>query len=166
MSGPTVLKNYRAAGGQSPVIFLTGRSDLQSKTEGLDLGADDYLTKPFELSELSARIRSRLRRPGGFQTSLLTVGNVFLNSETRSVQVKDENVHLTTKEFLILEYLMRHPDQTFGARALRDALWPSDSEVVEDAVRVCMKKLRKKITVNDECIVKTVLGSGYIVETS
>jgi DNA-binding response OmpR family regulator len=166
MTGPDVLRKFRQAGGQTPVIFLTGRNDVQSITTGLDLGADDYLTKPFDMPVLSARIRSRLRRLGGLQSFKMTVGNLTLDSETRNVWIDGESIHLTNKEFTVLEYLMRHPNQLFGARALRDALWPSDSETSEDSVRVCIKKLRRKISgESDDCIVKTVLGSGYRVET-
>jgi two-component system, OmpR family, response regulator ArlR len=167
MTGPEVLKRFRSAGGQTPVIFLTGKNDLQSITTGLDCGADDYLTKPFDMPELSARIRSRLRRRGGLQSFKISVGNITLDSETRHVSLDGESVHLTNKEFTVLEFLMRNPNRLFGARALRDALWPSDSETSEDSVRVCIKKLRRKISdQNDECIVKTVLGSGYTVETT
>jgi DNA-binding response OmpR family regulator len=166
INGPEVLRRFRSAGGQTPVIFLTGKGDSQSITTGLDLGADDYLTKPVDMPVLSARIRSRLRRPGGLQSFKITVGNITLDSETRNVWMNGESIHLTNKEFVVLEFLMRHQNQLFGARALRDALWPSDSETSEDSVRVCIKKLRRKISINDDCIVKTVLGLGYTIENN
>jgi len=162
-TGPEILRKFRETGGQTPAIILTGRTDLHSKTTGLDSGADDYLTKPVALPELSARIRSRLRRPIGFQPDKTVVDNVALDFDTRQITVSGQPVHLTKKEFSVLEFLVKHPDQTFGARALRDKLWPSDSEVSEDTVRVCIQALRRKITIDDICIVKTIPGSGYTV---
>lgn len=165
-TGPEILRTFRGKGGQTPAIILTGRSDLASKTAGLDSGADDYLTKPVELPELSARIRSRLRRPTGFQPDKTLIDNVSLDFDTRQVAVAGTPIRLTKKEFAVLEFLVKHADQTFGAKALRDKLWPSDSEVSEDNVRVCIQSLRKKITSNNVCILTTIPGSGYTVSRS
>ncbi|HEY9684353.1 MAG TPA: response regulator transcription factor [Drouetiella sp.] len=162
MTGPEILKKFRADGGRTPVIFLTGRTDVESKTSGLDAGADDFVSKPVALPELSARIRACLRRSGGFQS--LSVGNVTLDSEKRIVTVSGERVHLTTKEYRLLEFMMRHPKQTFGARELLEHVWPSDTEIMESTVRVCVKTLRTKIGGEGNCILKTILGSGYIVD--
>ena len=164
MNGPEILKQFRSDGGSTPVIFLTGRDDLESKTSGLDLGADDYLSKPFALPELSARIRSCLRRSGGFQPLEVVIGNVHLNGDKRLVLVNGERVHLTTKEYRLLEFLMRHPKETFGARDLLDRVWPSDTEIMESTVRVCVKSLRTKISTNGQCILKTILGTGYVID--
>jgi DNA-binding response OmpR family regulator len=164
MTGVEVLRKYRAEGGLTPVIFLTGRGDLSSKEIGLDTGADDYLTKPFDMRELTARIRSLLRRPTGLLPNKITVGNLVLEPETRKVIFNNEPVRLTNKEYSVLEFLIYHPNQVFGARALMHAVWPSDSESSEDTVRACVKNLRRKITAGDECIIKTVLGAGYTVE--
>lgn len=164
MPGVEVLRKYRSGGGDTPVIFLTGRDDVSSKEFGLDSGADDYLTKPFDVRELSARIRSLLRRPGGLLPSKITVGNLVLESETRRVFISGNHVRLTNKEYSVLEFLIRHPNQMFGARMLMQAVWPSDSESSEDTVRACVKNLRRKITVDGQCIVKTVAGAGYTIE--
>lgn len=162
LTGPEVLKRFRADGGKTPVIFLTGRNDIVSKTTGLDAGADDYLTKPVALPELSARIRVCLRRSTGSQS--LIIGNVTVETENRMVTVDGERIHLTTKEYRLLEFLMRHPKQTFGARDLLNHVWPSDAEIMESTVRVCVKTLRTKISSNGNCILKTILGSGYIID--
>jgi DNA-binding response OmpR family regulator len=164
MSGVDILRSYRSNGGDAQVILLTGKDDLFSKTTGLDLGADDYLTKPVQLPELSSRIRACLRRRGTFQPFRVTVGNVHLDADKRLVTLNGERIFLTTKEFTVLEFLMRHPKEVFGSRALLERLWPSDSEISENTVGVCVKSLRAKIGKGDNCILKTILGSGYTVD--
>jgi two-component system OmpR family response regulator len=164
IQGVDVLRKFRTAGGKTPVIFLTGRNDIFSKEAGFDTGADDYLTKPFDVRELGARIRSLLRRPAGILPSKITVGNLLIEPDTRKVFVGGKATHLTNREYAVLEFLVRHPNQVYGARALLQAVWPSDAEASEDTVRSCMKNLRRKITVDDECIVKTIQGAGYTVE--
>lgn len=164
MTGVEVLRKYRSSGGITPVIFLTGRGDLSSKEIGLDTGADDYLTKPFDVRELAARIRSLLRRPSGLLPSKISVGNLVIEPETRRVFLSGNPVRLTNKEYAVLEFLVRHPNQIFGARVLMQSVWPSDSESSEDTVRACVKNLRRKITQADECVVKTVAGAGYTIE--
>lgn len=162
ISGYEVLKKYRASGGAAPVIFLTGREDIDSKEASLDGGADDYLTKPFEIRELGARIRSLLRRPAGIIPTTITAGNLCIERESKRVFLGSQPVHLTHKEFAVLDFLLRHPNQIFGSKALLDAVWTEGA--TEDAVRACVKNLRHKITADGKCIVKTVLGSGYTVE--
>lgn len=164
LSGVEVLRKFRNNGGLTPVIFLTGRDDVSSKETGLDAGADDYLTKPFDVRELGARIRSLLRRPVGLMPKKITIGNLVLEPETRKVFFSGQPLRLTNKEYAVLEFLVHHPNQVFGARALMQAIWPSDSESSEDTVRACVKNLRRKITCGNKCIIKTVLGSGYTVE--
>ncbi|HMX45054.1 MAG TPA: response regulator transcription factor [Candidatus Obscuribacter sp.] len=165
MSGLDVVKQYRKQGGGAPIIFLTGRGEIINREEGLDSGADDYLVKPFDVRELSARIRSLLRRPKGLLPTELMLKGVQLELETRTVKVGPQNVHLMPKQCALLEYLMRHPNRPFGAKALLDAVWPSDSEASEDTVRTCMKTLRRQLaTVGKEDFIKTVLGSGYLIE--
>ena len=165
MSGFEVLEQFRSSGGDTPVIFLTGRDDDNSKLFGLDGGADDYISKPFDLRELSARVRSRLRRPGILLPSRITVGNIILDLERRKVMLDSASVRLTNKEYAVLEFLMRHPNQIFSARDVLDAVWSAETESSEDTVRSCIKNLRRKITVDgQECVLKTVAGSGYTVE--
>ncbi len=166
MSGYEVLKSYRSMGGQAPVLFLTGRDDVDSKEFGLDGGADDYITKPFDMRELTSRVRARLRRPGGLLPAKIVRGNVTLDPETRKVFLDSSSVRLTNKEYAVLEFLMRHPDQVFSSRAILDAVWAADTESSEDTVRACIKNLRRKITVEGQpCVVKTLAGSGYTIES-
>lgn len=164
IKGVDVLRNLRSAGNSTPVIFLTGRSDIDSKELGLDHGADDYLTKPFDVRELAARIRSLLRRPGGLLPGKIQVGNLIIELDTKKVFANGASVRLTNKEYAVLEFLIRHPNQVFGSKALMQSVWPSDSEAGDDTVRACVKNLRRKISFDDVCIVKTIPGAGYTIE--
>lgn len=165
LTGVDVCRNYRKGGGQAPIIFLTGKGDIPSREEGLDSGGDDYLVKPFDIRELSARVRSLLRRPKGILPTELVVQEVALRLEDRTVSFQGQSVHLMPKQCALLEYLMRHPNRPFGAKALLDAVWPSDSEASEDTVRTCMKTLRRQLgSLGKEELIKTVLGSGYLIE--
>jgi DNA-binding response OmpR family regulator len=167
MEGIEILREFRADGGATPIIFLTGHDDLKSKKDGLNSGADDYLTKPFDAEELGARIRSLLRRPPGLLSTKLAVGNCVLEPATQTVRVDGETVHLGKREFAVLEFLMRHPNKCFGSRELLESVWPSDTDASEGSVRACMLALRKKITGNEsECIIDTVHGAGYIVRSA
>ncbi|MBX9940193.1 MAG: response regulator transcription factor [Candidatus Obscuribacterales bacterium] len=165
MTGLEVVKQYRKQGGAAPIIFLTGRGEIDNREQGLDGGADDYMVKPFDVRELSARIRSLLRRPKGLLPTELAIKGVKLELETRTVKVGEQSAHLMPKQCALLEYLMRHPNRPFGAKALLDAVWPSDSEASEDTVRTCMKTLRRQLgTLGKEDFIKTMLGSGYLIE--
>jgi OmpR-family two-component system manganese-sensing response regulator len=165
LTGLDVCKQYRQSGGQSSIIFLTGKSDIPSKEQGLDFGADDYLTKPFDLRELSARIRTVMRRPMGLLKDELKIGDVSLDVKSRTLYVNKEPIHLTPKESALLEFLMRHPNRTHGAKNLLQSVWASDREATTDTVRSWMRLLRHKLSgvgLND--FIKTVSGSGYMIQ--
>lgn len=165
LNGIDVLKEFRKSGGQTPVIFLTGQSQIDEKMEGLGSGADDYITKPFHLKELAARVKAILRRPKGLLPMTKAVGNLTVVEGTRTVNVDGKTVNLGRREFAVFEFLWSHPNRTYSAKELMKAIWPSDAETSEDAVRVCVNSLRKKITGADgTCVVKTILGSGYTIE--
>ncbi|HEY9774368.1 MAG TPA: response regulator transcription factor [Planktothrix sp.] len=165
MAGIDVCKQYRENGGVAAVIFVTGRGSVEHREEGLDSGADDYLTKPFSVKELSARIRALMRRPALTQQNVLTVGNLRLDNTSRKVFRDSEELQLLPKELAMLEYLMRRPGQVFSSKALLDSVWPSDSSASEDTVRTYVKTLRKKITKADSpCLIKTIHGLGYKIE--
>ncbi|MBK7748279.1 MAG: response regulator transcription factor [Candidatus Obscuribacter sp.] len=165
VAGIDVLRTYRKNGGTTPIIFLTGRGEIINREEGLDSGADDYMVKPFDVRELSARIRSLLRRPKGLLPTELTIQGLHLELETRTAKAGANAVHLMPKQCSLLEFLMRHPNRPFGAKALLDAVWPSESEASEDTVRTCMKTLRRQLAnIGKEDLIKTVLGSGYLIE--
>ena len=162
-SGVDVCRWFRQRGDKTPVLMLTARGEIDDKEKGLDSGADDYLTKPFHLREFQARVRALLRRgSSAAATNVLSHGSVVLDTAARKVTRDGVDVKLEPKEFNLLEFLMRHPNQAFTADALITRVWESDSEVSPDAVRVYVRMLRKKIdTGGKNSIVQTVHGSGY-----
>ena len=165
LSGAEVCENYRTSGGQAAVLMLTGRSDVPSKAIGLDSGADDYLTKPYDFRELAARVRSLLRRPAGLIHNALSADGVQLEVETRTAKIGADSVELTPRECAILEFLIRHANRPYASKALLNAVWPLESAMSEDTVRSCMRHLRTKLaTAGGESIIKTVQGLGYVVE--
>lgn len=165
ISGLDLCKQYRKSGGTTPVIFLTGRGDINSKEQGLDYGADDYLVKPFDVRELAARIRSVMRRPSSLLPSEVRIGNVVLDTKTRILTVDEGTSRLMPREAALLEYLMRHPNRIFGSKDLLNAVWPSDAEASSETVRSWMRNLRQKLSAaGKEDFIKTIPGSGYLIE--
>jgi DNA-binding response OmpR family regulator len=162
-SGLDVCRWFRSRGDKTPILMLTARGELDDKEKGLDSGADDYLTKPFHLREFQARVRALLRRGSSSAASnVLSVGTVALDTVARKVTRDGAEVRLEPKEFNLLEFLLRHPNQAFNADALITRVWQSDTEVSTDAVRVYVRMLRKKLDVEGKpSIVETVHGSGY-----
>lgn len=162
-NGVEVCRWLRSRGDKSPVLMLTARGELDDKEKGLDSGADDYLTKPFHLREFQARARALLRRGSSSAvTNVLSVGAVSLDTAARKVTRDGVEVRLEPKEFNLLEFLLRHPNQAFTADALITRVWQSDTEISPDAVRVYVRMLRKKLDVQGgPSIVETVHGSGY-----
>ncbi|MBS1992342.1 MAG: response regulator transcription factor [Cyanobacteria bacterium SZAS LIN-3] len=165
MSGIEVIREYRSAGGKTPVLMLTGKSTIPDKEEGFDSGVDDYLTKPFHMKELSARLRALLRRPTTLVTEVLEYGALHMDRRTHVVLIHGKAVDLKPTEYALLEFLMRHPGQVFAAEVLLDRVWSSQSDSSVDALTTCIKRLRKKISVEgQESIIKTVYGVGYKLE--
>ena len=162
LSGVEVCRKYRNRGGTTPILMLTAKTHVDEKSAGLDAGADDYLTKPFELKELSARIRALLRRPSAFSGTVLRVGPIVMDTATYKVSRVDEQIQLLPKEFALLEFFMRHPNQAFSAEALLDRVWTSDSEASPETIRTYIKRLRKKIDEEGKpSLLGTVHGVGY-----
>lgn len=165
MTGLDLCRLYRAKGGQAPIIMLTGKEDIVSKGEGLDSGADDYLVKPFDIRELAARIRSLLRRPPTYVADL-SIGDVKLQPATRTVWIGERSTVLMPKQSLVLEFLMRHPNQPFTGKTLLSSVWPSDASASEETVRTCVKTLRQQLaTLGQTEFIKTLHGAGYLVST-
>jgi DNA-binding response OmpR family regulator len=165
LSGIEVCKAYRSTGGTAPILLLTAKRHVDEKEQGLDAGADDYLTKPFEMKELYARIRALLRRPQVFSGSVLQVGELVLEPGSYKMTRSGAEIALLPKEFALLEFLMRHPNQVFSAEALLDRVWSSDSEASPETIRTYIKRLRKKIDVDGQpSILSTVHGVGYKLE--
>jgi DNA-binding response OmpR family regulator len=165
LSGIEVCKYFRSSGGNTPILILTGKSDIADKETGLDAGADDYLTKPFHPRELSARLRALGRRPTECLDDQLRAGELVLQIHKYRLTKNGVEIDLLPLEFSLLEFFMRHPGRVFGADALLERVWPVNSEASPEAVRTCIKTLRKKIdTEGEPSLIKTVHGVGYKLE--
>lgn len=163
-SGIEVLKEFRKKGGLTPVLVLTGQDKIDQKIQGLDAGADDYLTKPFHVQELTARLRSLLRRPREFTGDQISVGEVEIDTGSRSVQVGGQSVTLKPREFVLLEFLMRHQNKVISPDEILQNVWSSDSDATSETIYTHVKNLRKKLASHGaETFIRTVHGAGYIV---
>jgi DNA-binding response OmpR family regulator len=166
--GLSVLKEIRKEGINTPVLMLTALGDLDDRIRGLDQGADDYLAKPFSMSELLARIRAMLRRGRG-GNPLLTCGPVTLNTVNRSVTLDDMPVTLTVKEFAILEFLLYNKGRVVSRFSLAEHVWGDnfDPFTMSNFIDVHMKNLRQKIKKGGrDSVIRTVRGAGYIIDDS
>lgn len=161
-SGIDILRELRKGGRLTPVLLLTARGDVQDKEQGLDSGADDYLTKPFEPREFSARVRSILRR-NTQQTSNEVKAGPFVLDPVKFIAAKNgQELRLQPKEFALLELFMRHPNEVFSHDALLTRIWASDSDTSPDTVRVYVGTLRSKIDGDSEpSFIETVFRRGY-----
>jgi DNA-binding response OmpR family regulator len=167
LTGFEICRRYRTQGGTTPIIIRTAKKSLSSKEVGLDSGADDYLTKPFKLRELSARIRALLRRPRTVLPALLTVGDVQLDTSQRKVLKSGSEVRLLAKEFALLELLMRNAGQVLSVDYIIDSAWNNDRDVSPDTIRSYIRSLRKKIDNESESsIIQNIHGVGYKIESS
>ena len=163
-SGVDLLKRFRQKGVGAPILMLTARSHIEDKEKGFEYGADDYLTKPFNVRELRARLAALLRR-GHYVEDVLEFKNVRLDVKTHEVFVDNERVTLLPKEYALLETLMRNRNQIFTLDSLINTLWDASENATYDAVRTCMTRLRKKIDRKDEqSIITTVVGVGYKID--
>jgi two-component system, OmpR family, response regulator len=158
--GLSILKNLRQQKNSVPVILLTARAELGERLEGLDLGADDYLTKPFYVDELIARIRAISRRLGRDQLNLIESGPLILNVVTRKVNADGADVELTSREFALLEYLCRSPGRVLTRTQIYEHVWSYDFDPRTNLVDVYIGRLRKKLGIAGGQI-ETVRGVGY-----
>jgi DNA-binding response OmpR family regulator len=150
MPGIEICKHYRSNRGMTPIIMLTAKGAIADRETGLDSGADDYLTKPFSLKELSARIRALLRRPAAVVSNVLQVGAISLDPIKHRVMKNGVEVQLLPRDFALLEFFMRNVDQVFSTDALLQRVWDDDSEATSDALRTSIKRLRKKLDDGDD----------------
>ncbi|MQW92973.1 response regulator [Acinetobacter wanghuae] len=157
-SGDEILVALRSRQKTTPVIFLTARDQLQDRIQGLDLGANDYLVKPFNLEELSARIRAQLRSHQQTATDVLVWQNLQLDVQAKSLKQDDQAVNLTAKEFQILHKLMQKPEHIVTREQLEASLYAWGDEIESNAIEVFIYQLRKKIGAE---MIKTVRGLGY-----
>ncbi|MFA6253668.1 MAG: response regulator transcription factor [Candidatus Paceibacterota bacterium] len=161
-SGYEICGSAREAGIQTPILILTAKHELDSKVKLLNIGADDYLTKPFELKELLARIRAITRRPKEKLPEKLKLRDLILNPSTQKVTRAGKELKLSLKEFRLLEYLMRRPNKAVSRQDLLDNVWDSDFDSMSNVLDVFIKKLRDKVDKGrGPKLIETVWGVGY-----
>lgn len=163
MSGLQICKRLRTSRPGLLILILTARDKTDERVTGLDAGADDYLGKPFHFKELAARVRALLRRNISGRPMLLQCGDLLLNPLTGVACLNSVRIHLTTKEFSILEYLMRNQDHIVSQEELLEHLWDANANTFTNAVRVHVNSLRRKLCRDEESLtyIETVIGRGY-----
>jgi len=160
--GITVCQELRTREINTPILMLTAKDRIEDRVKGLDSGADDYLVKPFAFSELLARVRALLRREAISKSPKLQVGNLVMDTLTREVWQGDKKIELTTKEYALLEYFMRHPNMVITRTMLMEKVWDYDFEGISNVIDVYIRRLRLKLDeVEGESIIETVRGAGY-----
>ena len=163
--GITVLKEARAKGMTLPILILTAKSEIDDKVLGLDAGADDYLTKPFSMKELLARVRVMTRRKAESTDNLLTFGNLTLDTATFELKCGEKSLRLANKEFQMMQMLMVSPGQIISTEKFMDKIWVWDSETELNVVWVYISYLRKKLqNLGANVKLAAVRGSGYTLE--
>ena len=158
LDGTEVLRTLRAQGRKLPILILSARDDVRDKVAGLQLGADDYLTKPFEFDELLARVQVRLRTAGTSAPTVLTVGELALDLRTRRAIAHGETIELSAREFALLELFLRHPDQVLSREQVLARVWGYDFDPGSNVVEVYVGYLRRKLGPDR---IATVRGMGY-----
>jgi len=167
IEGIEALKQIRKKNIHTPVLILTAKGQVEDKIEGLDSGADDYLTKPFAFTELLARVRALSRRHKNITDSVFKISDLTLNSKTFEVQRAGKKIKLSNKEFSLLEYLLRHAKQIVKKDQIMQSVWNYDSDVLPNSVEVYIKHLRDKIDKpfkKSSNLIHTIRGFGYKIE--
>ncbi len=162
--GLAILKEIREQGDDTPVLMLTARDGIEDRVKGLDLGADDYLVKPFAFDELLARIRVMMRRKPKFTSNRLTVADLVLDRDMKRVWRAEKEIKLSSKEFMVLEYLMRNQNIVLSRSQIEQNVWDFDFEGGSNVIDVYIRYLRKKIDEGfDRRLIHTVRGAGYVL---
>ena len=164
--GLSILKGLRKEGNVTPILLLTARNELDDRIEGLSLGADDYLAKPFYVEELVARIQALIRRVSGERQNKLSVGDLCLDRIAREATWHGQTVDLTGREFNLIEYLMRSPGRVFTRTQILEHVWDYDFDPSTNVVDVCIQRIRKKIAsikadADEQSVIESVRGVGY-----
>jgi DNA-binding response OmpR family regulator len=163
--GLELLRNLRAKKPSTPVLLLTAKTSIEDKVKGLDGGADDYLTKPFAVTELLARVRSLIRRGSSSHAAALRLGDVVLDPFTRKVQRGDKAIDLTTKEYALLEYFMRNENKVLSRTVISEHIWGYNFDTGTNIIDVYINHLRNKIDGGfEKKLLHTVRGVGYVMK--
>jgi len=161
--GPGLVKLWREAGEQAPILILTARTTIGDRVTGLDAGADDYLPKPFSFDELLARVRALLRRPRAHGGNILKTEGLLLDVVAKTVESDGAPIHLTAKEFQLIEYLLRHKGEVVSKDQLLDHVWADEERVQHNTVETFIANVRKKLGTSKD-VIHTVRGYGYKVD--
>jgi two component transcriptional regulator, winged helix family len=165
VDGFEVIKKLRDKGNHTSVLMLTARDSADDKVKGLDLGADDYIVKPFDFNELMARIRAVVRRKYGNSSNKLVIGDLILDTSEKSVTRAGRQIELTGKEYEVLEYLMQSKNRILSRDQIKNHVWDFDYEGDSNIIDVLIKNIRKKIDVEDgKQIIYTKRGLGYVIK--
>lgn len=160
--GATVCQEIRQRGKNCPILMLSVETDIPRKIELLNLGADDYMTKPFSYEELYARIKAMLRRPKGLVQPVLSIDNVTLNTTTHEIHRGKKELHLTKKEFMLLEYFMRNQNTVLSRGMLMEHVWDMNGDLFSNTIEMHIATLRKKLDhPGKRPLIHTVPGRGY-----
>ena len=162
MSGLEICSKLRQNKKQTPILILTARGQIEDKVDGLNKGADDYLTKPFAFEELLARIRALVRRPQSISKELLIVDDLSMDTNSFEVIRNKKEIKLSSKEYALLEFLMRHPKQILSKEQIMNHVWSYETDILPNTVEVYIRNLRNKIDKGfDYPLIQTVRGFGY-----
>ena len=165
VDGFEVIKKLRDKGNHTSVLMLTARDSADDKVKGVDLGADDYIVKPFDFNELMARIRAVVRRKYGNSSNKLVIGDLILDTSEKSVTRAGKQIELTGKEYEVLEYLMQSKNRILSRDQIKEHVWDFDYEGDSNIIDVLIKNIRKKIDIEDgKQIIYTKRGLGYVIK--
>ena len=162
--GLEVCTEIRHRGNPTPILLLTAKDSYEDRVQGLDSGADDYLVKPFHMGELMARVRALLRREAVVKSTRLQVADLALDTSSHRVTRGDTPIELTSKEYAMLEYFMRHPDQVLTRTMINEHVWDDEFDSFSNIIDVYIRRLRRKIDDNSAVkLLHTIRGSGYLL---
>ncbi|VTR95263.1 transcriptional regulator : Response regulator with CheY-like receiver domain and winged-helix DNA-binding domain OS=Singulisphaera acidiphila (strain ATCC BAA-1392 / DSM 18658 / VKM B-2454 / MOB10) GN=Sinac_0888 PE=4 SV=1: Response_reg: Trans_reg_C [Gemmata massiliana] len=161
-NGLTLLKKFRQAGCDTPVLMLTARDAVSDRVQGLDCGADDYLCKPFAFEELLARVRALARRPGATAGTVLSYADVYLDLATHRAERAGTKLDLTAKEESLLVLFLRHPGEVLSRTRIYEAVWDERYDGISNTLEVHVMELRKKLEAHGPRLIQTVRGRGYV----
>ncbi len=162
--GFSVVAELRRAGRVVPVLFVSARDEVEARVRGLDLGADDYLTKPFAFAELLARVRALLRRPAARAAGILRLGDLVLDPRTRRVERSGARIDLSPREFVLLQFLLEHAGEVVSRTLIADKVWDMQFDSGTNVIDVQVGRLRAKIEPDGPPLIHTVRGVGYVAE--